>query len=343
MSSHWHTSWNAPRILISGSVAYDTILVFEGHFKDHILADKVHMINVAFLAPRLERNYGGTAANIAYSLAGLGAHPAVLAAVGRDGDDQINRMKRIGVDVSGVMRIDELWTAQAYITTDLDDNQITAFHPGAMDRAHEVRVAGHLPAALGIISPNGRQAMIDHAESFRVNDVPFVFDPGQALPMFDGDALRGMMEGAVAVTVNDYECSMITQKTGLEESELARLVNALIVTRGGEGCTVWVDGEPHSIPAAAISHAVDPTGCGDAFRAGVLYGRSTGKDWVASARLGSVLGAMKIEHSGAQSHVVNRKVIAERYEAAYGQRPWPESEDALATDLDDHHHHHQWT
>jgi adenosine kinase len=342
MSSHWHTPWNAPRILISGSVAYDTILVFEGHFRDHILPDKVHMINVAFLAPRLERQYGGTAANIAYSVAGLGASPVVLAAVGRDGGDQIDRMKRIGIDVSGIQRFEELWTAQAYITTDLDDNQITAFHPGAMARAHEVRVAEHLPAAIGIISPNGKQAMIDHAAGYRIKDVPFIFDPGQALPMFDGDELRGMMEGAVAVTVNDYECGLITQKTGLQEQELARLVNALIVTRGGEGCTVWVDGEAHSIPAAAISHAVDPTGCGDAFRAGLLYSRAMGKDWIASARLGSVLGAMKIEHSGAQTHVVDRKVIAERHEAAYGERPWPESEDLANAESDDDHHHH-WT
>jgi len=339
MSFQWHKSWSKPRILISGSIAYDTILVFEGHFRDHILPDKVHMLNVAFLAPRLERQYGGTGANIAFTLAKLGAQPVVLGAVGRDGSDQLKRMKSLGVDISGIQQFEDHWTAQAYITTDLDDNQITAFHPGAMMHAHEVKVAGHLPAAIGIISPNGRQAMIEHAAGYRVNDVPFIFDPGQALPMFDADDLYAMMEGAVAITVNDYECGLITQKTGLTEAQIALRVPTLIVTRGGEGCSVWVDGEAHTIAATPIGQAVDPTGCGDAFRAGLLYGRANGKSWLESARLGSVMGAIKIEHSGAQSHPVERKSIALRYLDAYGERPWSEAEDA-SDDEDDHSDHH---
>jgi adenosine kinase len=317
-----HTPWNAPRILVSGSVAFDTILVFEGHFRDHILPDKVHMLNVAFLAPRLEREFGGTAANIAYSLAGLGSAPVVLGAVGRDGNEQLEHMRKLDIDISGIKRIESQWTPQAFITTDLDDNQITAFHPGAMALAHEVKVSDHLPARWAIVSPNGKQAMMEHSASMRDHGIPFIFDPGQAMPMFNGDELKSMLDGAQAITVNDYECELMCQKMGLTEESLSHMVPALIVTLGALGCRVWVNGELHKIEAAAISRAVDPTGCGDAFRAGLLHGRSHGMDWIASAKLGSVLGAMKIEHSGAQNHPLDRAEIASRHEATYGIRPW---------------------
>lgn len=310
------------RVLISGSVAYDTIMVFEGHFKDHILADRVHMLNVAFLTPRLKREFGGCAANIAYNLRLLGGEPVILASVGHDAGDYLRRIADMGIDTSHVVHLDDHFTAQAFITTDLADNQIIAFHPGAMSQAHRVCATDAMPAALGIVAPNGKEAMIRHAREFRDRGLPFVFDPGQGLPMFDASELRDLITAATAVTVNDYEARMLFERTGWNEAHVAERVKALIVTLGGEGSQLWSAGRCQTVAACRIAQALDPTGCGDAYRGGLLYGVAQGWDWLRAARLGSVLGAVKIERQGAQNHQFDREEIASRYELAYGERPW---------------------
>ena len=311
------------RVMISGSVAYDTIMVFDGHFKDHILADQVHMLNVSFLAPQLKREFGGCAANIAYSLKALGGNPLVLAAVGRDGTDYLQRFRSLGIDTARVMLFEDLYTAQAFITTDLSDNQITAFHPGAMGRADDVSAgASGESVAWGIVAPNGKAAMLRHAREFSEQGIDFIFDPGQGLPMFDGEELRRLIDMASALTVNDYEARLLCERTGWTEREIAARVRALIVTRGAEGSTLFEGGGEHAIAPVAISGAVDPTGCGDAYRAGLLYGLSQGWSWLDAARLGSVLGAIKIECPGAQNHALDRAAVGARFARAYGHSPW---------------------
>ena len=310
------------RVLISGSIAYDTIMVFEGHFKDHILPDRVHMLNVSFLTPRLKREFGGCAANIAYNLRLLGGEPVILATVGHDASGYVERIAAMGIDTTHVARLEDHFTAQAFITTDLADNQIIAFHPGAMSHAHLVRASGALPAALGIVAPNGKDAMIQHAREFRDAGLPFVFDPGQGLPMFDGSELRDLIESATAVTVNDYEARMLCERTGWNEAKVASRVQALIVTLGAEGSMLWSAAGSEAILPCRTSEAIDPTGCGDAFRGGLLYGIAQGWAWSQAARLGSVLGAVKIEHQGAQNHAFDREEIASRFALAYGDRPW---------------------
>ena len=311
------------RVMISGSVAYDTSMVFDGHFKDHILADQVHMLNVSFLAPTLKREYGGCAANIAFSLKALGGDPLVLAAIGRDGGDYLDRFARLGIDVSHVLSLDDLYTAQAFITTDLSDNQITAFHPGAMGRADEVSAKrGSQPVAWGIVAPNGKAAMLRHAREFAEQSIDFIFDPGQGLPMFDGAELRALIDQASALTVNDYEARLLCERTGWSEADIAARVRALIVTRGAEGSVLYEGSARQSIAPVAIGQAVDPTGCGDAYRAGLLYGLSLGWTWLDAARLGSVLGAIKIERPGAQNHRIDRAEVASRFAGAYGRSPW---------------------
>jgi adenosine kinase len=308
------------RVLISGSVAYDTIMVFDGHFKDHILPDRVHMLNVSFLAPTLKREFGGCAANIAYTLKGLGGSPVVLAAVGRDGGDYVARLAAMGIDTGSILVCDDVYTAQAFITTDLSDNQITAFHPGAMSRAHEVAAAP--PAAWGIVAPNGKEAMLRHARELAAAGVPWIFDPGQALPLFSGDELRSVLAGATALAVNDYECGLMAEKTGLTEAGLAAAVDAMIVTRGAEGSMLHVGGTIERIAPVPIGRAVDPTGCGDAYRGGLLHALASGLGWSVAARLGSAMGALKIEHAGPQNHRIDRDQVARRYREAYGSSPW---------------------
>jgi adenosine kinase len=312
----------AQRVVISGSVAYDTIMVFDGHFKDHILPDRVHMLNVSFLAPRLKREFGGCAANIAYNLAMLGGLPSVLAAVGHDGADYVQRLAGFGIDTASILEADDHYTAQAFITTDLGDNQITAFHPGAMARAHEVGVPHGEGIAWGIVAPNGKAAMLRHAAEFSERRIPWIFDPGQAMPMFDGEELRSLVSRADAVAVNDYEGQLLCEKTGWDEAAIAGRVRALIVTRGGDGSLVHTGGTTHEVQPVPIASGVDPTGCGDAYRGGLLYGLANGMDWVQAARLGSVLGAMKIEHSGPQNHRFDRDEVAGRFSRCYGLRPW---------------------
>lgn len=303
-------------IAISGSIAYDNILVFEGYFKDHILADKVHMLNVAFLTPGMRKEFGGTAANIAYNLRGLEATPYIMATLGsNDAAAYLERLKAWGVSTEYVKEISQTFTAQAFITTDLGDNQITAFHPGAMNSAHTVAAP---KAGLGLVSPNGKEAMHVHAQQFAQNGTPFIFDPGQGLPMFSGDELKEFFKLATAVTVNDYEAQMLSDKTGLSLTDIAQQVEALIVTLGAQGCAIYEGSTCSTVAAASISKAVDPTGCGDAFRAGLTHGRVNGLGWVDSAKLGSVLGAIKIESPGAQNHAVTRAIVSQRVRENYG-------------------------
>jgi adenosine kinase len=304
------------RVLISGSIAYDNIMVFEGHFKDHILPDKVHMLNVAFLTPGLRREHGGTAANIAYNLKLLKGDPYILASVGaNDGMPYLERLKSWGVTQSGIVTVPEAFTAQAFITTDLAANQITAFHPGAMGQAHEAKVVS---AALGLVSPNGKQAMHEHAQAMFDNNVPFIFDPGQGLPMFSGDELKVFIKQTQAITVNDYEAQMLVEKTGLSLDKIASQVTTLIVTLGADGSDIYNSGKVERVKAATISKAVDPTGCGDSFRAGLVHGLVNGWSWKDAACLGSVMGAIKIESAGAQNHKPSLEAIATRLKSNYG-------------------------
>ena len=308
------------RVGISGSVAFDNIMVFQGHFKDHILPDKVHMLNVSFLTPSLKRQFGGCAANIAYTLAGLGGTPVVLATIGMDGADYLSRMKSLSIDTRAVQKLDKHYTPQCFITTDLADNQITAFHPGAMDDAHKVKVKDAGALAWGIVSPNGKQAMLNHAKQFKAAKVKFIFDPGQALPMFGGDELKQIIAHASALTLNDYEAQLVCERTGWSEQELASKVPAMIVTKGAQGSLLYQKNhEPVQVANIAISKAVDPTGCGDAYRAGLLYSLANGRSWLEAARLGSVMGGIKIEHSGGQNHPIKWPEIQKRYRATFAK------------------------
>jgi adenosine kinase len=308
------------RVLISGSIAFDTIMVFDGRFAEHILPERVHMLNVSFLAPQLRREFGGCAANIAYTLAGLGGHAAILGAVGQDGRAYLERLSTLGIETDAILWCEALYTSQAFITTDLADNQISAFHPGAMMRAHEVAING--PAAWGIIAPNDKAAMLRHAHEFKARGIPWLFDPGQALPQFHGDELAHLIAQADALVVNDYECTLITQHLGGSEAALAQRINTLIVTRGSQGASLYHRGHRDDIAPASITAAVDPTGCGDAFRGALLYGLARGLGWAVSARLGNILGALKIEHAGPQNHVIQHPDIIRRYTETYGQMPW---------------------
>ncbi|MGA1273546.1 MAG: carbohydrate kinase family protein [Burkholderiaceae bacterium] len=301
------------QLQVSGSIAFDTIMVFQGQFKDHILADQVHMLNVAFLAPEMRQEFGGCAANIAYGLLGLGCPTRLVAAIGKDGHDYLQRLKSLGADVSGVVVRDNFFTAQAFITTDLNDNQITAFHPGAMSVAHEAKVEPN-PLSLGIVSPNGRQAMLDHAQAFHDAGIAFVFDPGQGLPMFTKEELLDFIKKASWLAVNDYEGEMLSRTLGLSVSELRAHLkphpqSAVIVTKGSQG--VWLDGPQGSqtIDAIRVDKAVDPTGCGDAFRAGLLWGLAHGLPVVARCKAGGYLGAAKVQVRGAQNHSIDLAAV----------------------------------
>jgi adenosine kinase len=308
--------------LICGSVAYDTILLFPDRFKQHILPDKLHILNVSFLVPEMRREFGGCAANIAYTLHLLGDTALPMAAAGHDFGPYRERLAARGISVEHIKIIDEAFTAQAFITTDLDDNQITAFHPGAMQYAHLNRVgdAGG-KVALGIVAPDGRQAMIEHAAQFAAAGIPFIFDPGQGLPMFSGPELEKFIEQASWVAVNDYEWGMLAQKTGLTMAEVAARVEALVVTRGAEGSVVHAGGRVWEIPCAKPRALVDPTGCGDAYRAGLIHGLLHSLDWQTSGRLASLLGAIKIESRGPQNHAFTREELLRRYSENFGQAP----------------------
>lgn len=304
--------------LVCGSFAYDTIMIFEDQFKNHILPDKVHMLNVAFLVPQLRREFGGCAGNIAYNLNLLGGDVQPMGTVGDDFAPYAQWMDECGVSRQFLQPVTGAYTAQAYITTDLDDNQITAFHPGAMNESHQQAVPTDAGISIGLISPDGRQGMLEHASQFVAAGIPFIFDPGQGLPMFDGDDLKQFINQATYVTVNDYEAAMLQERTGFSLEQIAAQVSALIVTLGGEGSNIYADGQVINIPAAPVSAVKDPTGCGDAYRAGLLYGLMNNADWATTGRIASLLGAIKIEHTGPQNHHFTREALAERYQHAFG-------------------------
>ena len=310
------------RTLICGSIAYDTIMVFHDRFKNHILPDQLHILNVAFLVPDLRREFGGCAGNIGYNLNLLGGEPLIMATVGDDYLPYDQRMKKLKLPQRHVRRVPGTFTAQAFITTDLDDNQITAFHPGAMNHSQENHVSDARGVKLGIIAPDGREGMLQHAREFHAAGIPFVFDPGQGLPMFNGTELMEFLKLATYVAVNDYEGQMLQERTGMKIAELAKQVKALIVTLGAQGSLIYADGRKIEIPCVEPEEVTDPTGCGDAYRAGLLYGIAAGFDWQMTGRLASLLGALKIAKRGGQNHHFTRDEIAQRFKENFGARLW---------------------
>ncbi len=299
--------------LICGSMAFDTIMVFGDRFRNHILPDKIHMLNVSFLVPQLRREFGGCAGNIAYNLKLLGDLAYPMATVGRDFGPYREWLEQNGVPTDHLRVIDSEHTAQAFITTDLDDNQITAFHPGAMQQAHANKVGDATGVALGIVAPDGRDGMLQHAEQFAAAGVPFIFDPGQGLPMFDGADLQRFVSQATWVTVNEYEWQLVQQKTGWTVRDVTQQVQALIVTLGAGGSLIHTaDGGEISVECAKAQAVVDPTGCGDAYRAGLIHGLLHGLDWKTTGRIASLLGAIKIESRGTQNHRFTRAQFEQR-------------------------------
>ncbi|MDO9358221.1 MAG: carbohydrate kinase family protein [Polaromonas sp.] len=291
--------------VICGSLAFDTIMNFEGRFAEQILPDQLHILNVSFLVPVLRREFGGCAGNIAYSLQQLGGTPLPMATVGTDGADYVARLNTLGISTEFVREVEGAYTAQAMIMTDRDNNQITAFHPGAMGQAHITRIEARADIRIGIISPDGRDAMLQHAEQFKAAGIPFVFDPGQGLPMFDGKDLAHFVELASWVTVNDYEAKLLCDRTGLSCAEISRQVQGLVVTLGAEGCEVWVAGEKTLVPPVVAKEVLDPTGCGDAFRGALLFGLEKGWPLVRCAELGNRVGAHKIASRGGQNYTLS--------------------------------------
>ena len=310
------------RTLICGSIAYDTIMVFQGHFKNQILPEQIHILNVSFLVPDLRREFGGCAGNIAYSLKMLGGDPLVMATVGEDFQPYAYRMEKLRLVQSHVRKVPDTFSAQAFITTDLDDNQITAFHPGAMNFSHQNHISDARDVGLGIVAPDGREGMLQHAREFHEAGIPFIFDPGQGLPMFNGDELLNFIGQADYVAANDYEAKMLQERTGKSIEELSRLVKALVVTQGAQGSLVFVKGKAEAIPAVKPEQIVDPTGSGDAYRAGLLYGIAGDMDWPTTGRLASLVGSIKIAQRGAQNHQFSRDEISQRFREAFGRTPW---------------------
>ena len=288
--------------LICGSFAYDSIMVFPDQFKNHILPDKVHMLNVAFLVPELRKEFGGCAGNIAYNLKLLGDEPVPMGTVGSDFGPYADWMDQNGISRQHVHVKEGHYTAQAFITTDMDDNQITAFHPGAMNLAHETHISEADNIRLAIVAPDGRDGMVQHAQQLKQAGIPFIFDPGQGLPMFNGDELMQFAEQATYIALNDYEAQLFMDRTGLPEEEIARHVDALIITRGAQGSHIFTEGKKIEIPCQRAEAVVDPTGCGDAYRAGLLHGIMNGKDWEETGRIAAMMGAIKIAHHGTQNH-----------------------------------------
>lgn len=304
--------------LICGSFAYDNIMVFPDHFKNHILPEKVHMLNVSFMVPVMRREFGGCAGNIVYNLKLLGSDAMPMGTVGKDFDPYAYWMNKHKINRQHVKVIDSAFTAQAFITTDLDDNQITAFHPGAMSFSHHNKVSDAKDVTIGIISPDGRDGMIEHAQQFYDAGIPFIFDPGQGMPMFDGDALCTFIDQARWVTVNDYEWQLMQERTKLTPDQISAGVEALIVTRGGKGSFIYTHGKCHIIPVAKPQAVNDPTGCGDAYRAGLLYGLMHDMDWETSGRIASLMGAIKVENHGTQNHHFEIDQFKDRFKQEFG-------------------------
>ena len=306
--------------LICGSLAFDTIMAFQGRFSEALLADQLHKINVAFLVPSMRREFGGCAGNIAYNLKLLGGDPLIMATVGQDGAPYMERLEQLDISRRCISTIDTSYTAQAFITTDAGSNQITAFHPGAMTLSHQNKVADAGPLKLAIIAPDGRDGMLQHAQQCVDLNVPFIFDPGQGLPMFDGTELKRFIELATWVAVNDYEAELLMERTGLGLGSIASMVEALVVTRGENGAEIYTGGKRLDIPSVPVTEVVDPTGCGDAFRAGMMYGLARGLPWETTGRIASLMGAIKIVHQGGQNHTPSLVEIKDRFEQAFGYR-----------------------
>ena len=302
--------------LICGSLAFDTIMVFQDKFKNHILPDKIHALSVAFYVPEMRREFGGTAGNIAYNLQLLEGKPLMMATVGDDFAPYAKWLNHNNLNTSHVKQITNTFTAQAFITTDIEDNQITAFHPGAMVESHQNSVNDAENISLAVIAPDGREGMFQHARECFEAGIPFLFDPGQGLPMFNGEELLSFIEMATYLAVNDYEAQVLQDKTGLTLEQLASKVSALIVTLGGQGSHIYADGQRFEIPCVKADKIVDPTGCGDAYRAGLLYGIANGWDWLTCGRLASTMGAIKIASRGGQNHNPTRAEIENLYSQA---------------------------
>ena len=296
--------------LVCGSLAFDSIATFSGRFADQIMPNQLHVLNVSFLVPTLRREFGGCAGNIAYNLAALGGDPVVVAALGADGADYLARLRSWSATTEHVRSVAEAYTAQAFIITDLDNNQITAFHPGAMQWAHETAVPGRSDIRIAIVAPDGRSAMLEHSQQLAQADIPFIFDPGQGLPMFDGEELRAFVDRATWVAVNDYEAQMLAERTGRSIEAMSRShLRGVVVTLGAHGCEVWQQGAKTVVPGIAATEVVDPTGCGDAFRSAMLFGLERGWSLADCARLGNRLGALKIASRGGQNHVLDRTFV----------------------------------
>jgi adenosine kinase len=308
------------KTLVTGSIAYDTIMVFPDRFRNHLLADQLHILNVCFLTPEMRREYGGTAGNIAYNLRLLGEDPLLMATVGEDAAPYYERLRGLRIGTELLKRIPGQFTAQAFITTDLDDNQITAFHPGAMNYSHENRISRSLGASLAIIGPDGKEGMLQHARQCAEAGIAFVFDPGQGLPMFSPQELTEFVRQADYVAVNDYEGKLLEERIGRKLEQLAKEVKALVCTMGAKGSLIFADGKRHEIPTAEAAKVVDPTGCGDAYRAGLLYGIAHGWDWPSTGKLSALLGSIKIAQRGAQNHAPGREEIEARFQRAFGYK-----------------------
>jgi len=313
---------DSPRTLICGSLAYDTIMVFPDRFARHILPEQLHLLSVSFQIGEMRREWGGCAGNIAYNLQGLGGAPVVMATLGDDGVPYRERMDELGIAQDGVRTVPGMFTAQAFIITDLDDNQITAFHPGAMNASHENRVGDVERIALGIVAPDGRDGMRAHVEQFANAKIPFIFDPGQGLPLFSGSELLEMIDAATYLAVNDYEGRLLAERTGVSLDSIARRVDAVIETLGGEGSRIHTGGRALSIPAVPATAVVDPTGCGDAYRAGLLYGIAHGFAWERTGRLAGLLGTLKIASRGGQNHTISRDAMGALFHEKFGEYLW---------------------
>lgn len=306
--------------LICGSLAYDYIMQFGGRFSESLLPDQLHKVNVSFLVPTMRREFGGCAGNIAYNLKLLGGEPVIMATVGLDSAPYMERFAELGISTRNIRVIEDSFTAQCFITTDIDNNQINAFHPGAMTYSHQNKVAEAGPVKFAIVAPDGRDGMLQHAKHAAELNIPLIFDPGQGMPMFNGDELKNFIDLATYVAVNDYEAEMLTSRTGLSLAQIAERVSALIVTRGELGAEIYTDGKKIDIPCVPAEKIADPTGCGDAFRAGMLYGLTNGFDWATTGRLASLMGSIKIASQGPQNHAPSKAEIEEQFNKAFGYR-----------------------
>jgi adenosine kinase len=306
--------------LICGSLAIDTIMQFSGRFGESLLADQLHKVNVSFLVPTLRTEFGGCSGNIAYNLKMLGGEPRIVGVMGQDCGPYLERLQKLGISTENIMIKADSYNAQCFVTADADNNQINAFHPGAMSFAHENNVAKAGPARVAIISPDGHEGMLKHAQDLADIGIPIMFDPGQQLPMFNAEQLIDFIDKATYVTANDYEIEMLMERTGLTILDMASRLEALIVTRGEQGSEIYTDGKRIDIPAVTADAVLDPTGCGDAYRAGLLFGITNDLNWETSGRLASLMGSIKIAHQGAQNHKLTAAEIGDRFEAAFGYR-----------------------